>query len=40
MLTLLAFSERKLLDAFLGLRSFHSLHPRLYRFVAVGDKKG
>jgi hypothetical protein len=36
---LLAFSERKPLDRFLGLRSFHSLHPRLYRSVAFGDKK-
>src|SRR5688572_23117553 len=36
----LAFSERKPLDLFLGLRSFYSLHPRLYRFIAFGDKKG
>ena len=40
MLKLLAFSERKMSRPVLGFRSFHSLHPRLYKFIAVGDKKG
>ncbi len=36
---LLPFRERKLLSINLGFRSFHSLHPRLYTFVAFGDQK-
>ena len=34
---LLAFSEPFIWELSLGIRSFHSLLPRLYKLVAVGD---
>ena len=36
---LLAFSERKPFDPFPGVTLASRAHPRLYRFVALGDKK-
>jgi hypothetical protein len=36
---LLPFRERIYFDADLGFHSLHSLHPRLYKSVAFGDKE-